>query len=180
MTRHVVLVGLPGSGKSTVGKLAADGLGAPLFDIDTLIVRQMGRPVAQIFGMLGEAAFRQMEREAVIAATGGAPAVIVPGGGWAAQPGQLEEVRPSSIVVYLRCRPASAVKRVEQGEARPLLTGPDPAERMRVLLEAREPYYRLADYVVETDTKPADKVAAEVIRLARQHGGWSEGRALSS
>ena len=100
MARHVVLVGLPGSGKSTVGKLAAEGLGAPLFDIDTLLVRQMGRPVAQIFGMLGEAAFRQMERDAVLAATAGErPAVIVPGGGWAAQPGQLEGARPSSIVV---------------------------------------------------------------------------------
>ena len=180
MPRHVVLIGLPGSGKSTVGQLAAQGLRAPLFDIDTLLARQMGRPVAQIFGMLGEAAFRQMEREAVVTAAGGSPAVIVPGGGWAAQPGELETVRSSSIVLYLRCRPTSAVKRVEQGEARPLLVGPDPAERMRVLLEAREPYYRLADYVVETDTKPADKVAGEVIRLARQHGGWPEGKTLSS
>ena len=180
MPRHVVLIGLPGSGKSTVGQLTAEGLGAPLFDIDTLLVRQMGRPVAQIFGMLGEAAFRQMERDAVVAAAGGCPAVIVPGGGWAAQPGQLETVRPSSIVVYLRCGPGVAVKRTEQGEARPLLAGTDPAERMRTLLEAREPYYRLADYVVETDRKPAEKVAVEVMKLARQHGGWPEGQTLLS
>jgi len=172
MPRHVVLVGLPGSGKSTVGRLAADALGAPLYDIDSLLVRQMGRPVAQIFGMMGEAVFRQMERDAVIAALGGPPALIVPGGGWAAQPGQLDGVRPSSIVVYLRCGPAVAARRTEQGEARPLLAGTDPAQRMKSLLEAREPWYQLADYVVVADSKTADQVALEVAELARRHGAW--------
>ncbi len=172
MPRHVVLVGLPGSGKSTVGRLAADRLGAPLFDIDSLLVRQMGRPVDQIFGMMGEAAFRQIERDAVSAASGGPPAVIVPGGGWAAQPGQLEAARPSSIIIYLKCGPGVAAKRIEQGEARPLVAGPDPAQRLKVLLEGREPWYRLADYVVASDTRAADGVAQEVVELARRHGGW--------
>ena len=63
--RHVLLVGLPGSGKSTVGELVAEALPAPLLDIDTLLVRQMGMPIAQIFGMVGEAGFRRMERDAV-------------------------------------------------------------------------------------------------------------------
>ena len=172
MPRHVVLVGLPGSGKSTVGRMAADGLGAALYDIDSLLVRQMGRPVAQIFGMMGEAAFRQMERDAVTAALEGVPAVIVPGGGWAAQPGQLEAVRPSSIVVYLRCSPAVAARRTEQGEVRPLLAGTDPAGRMKSLLDAREPWYRLADYVVDADSRKAEQVAQEVEQLARRHAGW--------
>ena len=172
MQRHVVLVGLPGSGKSTVGKLAADALGAPLFDIDSLLVRQMGRPVAQIFGMMGEAAFRQMERDAVVAATAGRPAVIVPGGGWAAQPGQLEAVRPSSIVLYLRCAAGVAAKRTESGEVRPLLAGTEPAQRMRALLEAREPWYRLADYVVDAEARPAEMVARDIVAAARQHAGW--------
>jgi shikimate kinase len=173
MRRHLVLVGLPGSGKSTVGRLAAEGLGAPLLDIDQLIVRQMGRPVAQIFGMMGEAAFRQMERDAVTAALGGAPAVIVPGGGWAAQPGQLETVRPSSIVIYLRCIPAVAARRAGQGEVRPLLAGTDPVQRMKALLEAREPWYRLADYVVDAGAGSADAVAKHITALAREHAGWS-------
>ena len=172
MPRHVVLVGLPGSGKSTVGRLAAEGLGAPLFDIDYLLVREMGRPVAQIFGMIGEAEFRRMERDAVLAATEGPPAVIVPGGGWAAQPGQLDRVRPSSIVLYLRCSPGVAVRRTEGGEVRPLLAGTDPVQRMRALLEAREPWYRLADYVVDAEARAAELVAGDVTAAARQHGGW--------
>ena len=177
MPRHVVLVGLPGSGKSTVGRIAAEGLGAPLFDIDSLLVRQMGRPVAQIFGMMGEAAFRQMERDAVMAALAGPPAVIVPGGGWAAQEGQMEAVRPSSIVVYLQCPPPVAAKRTEQGEARPLLAGTDPAQRMATLLEAREPWYKLADYVVDAGTPAVERVALSVEEVARRHAGWPAGKA---
>jgi hypothetical protein len=88
--RHILLVGLPGAGKSTVGTLAAEALPAPLLDIDGILTRQMGMPVAQIFGMVGEPRFRAMERDAVATAQAREPAVIIPGAGWAAQPGQME------------------------------------------------------------------------------------------
>jgi shikimate kinase len=172
MPRHIVLVGLPGSGKSTVGKLVADALSTFVIDIDALLVREMGMPVSQIFGMVGEARFRQMERDAVAAAQARDPCVIVPGGGWAAQPGQLETVRPASLVIYLKCFPATAIKRSQQGEARPLLAGGDPDQKMRALLEEREPFYRLADHQIDAERPPAEAVAAEVMNLARQHGGW--------
>ena len=124
MTRHIVLVGLPGSGKSTVGKLVSEALSADLIDIDGLLVREMGMPVSRrFFGMVGEARFRQMERDAVNAAQVRSPCVIVPGGGWAAQPGQVEAAKSSSLVVYLKCRAATASKRGQQGESRPLLAG---------------------------------------------------------
>ncbi len=174
MRRPLVLVGLSGSGKSAVGRLAAESLGAPLFDIDNLLVRQMGCSVAQMFGMLGEPKFRQMERDAVLAAITGPPGIIVPGGGWAAQPGQLEAVRPSAIIIYLKCDPAAAARRMDQGEVRPLLASGDPVERLRAQLQVREPYYRLADYVVETDRSPVESVAAAVAELARRHGGWHQ------
>jgi shikimate kinase len=172
MKRHVLLIGLPGAGKSTVGGLVAEGLGAPLLDIDSILVRQMGMPVAQIFGMVGEPRFRAMERDAVATAQAREPAIIVPGGGWAAQPGQLEAAKQACLTIYLRCTPATAARRSEQGEVRPLLVGTDPIERTRLLLQAREPFYRLADYEVSADVKAAPAVAQEVIRLARTHGGW--------
>jgi shikimate kinase len=172
MKRHVLLVGLPGSGKSTVGQLVAEGLPAPLLDIDGILVRQMGMPVAQIFGMVGEPRFRAMERDAVATAQAREPAVIVPGGGWAAQPGQMETARAACLIMYLKCGVATAARRSEEGEARPLLVGADPAERIRSLLAAREPFYKLADYEVAADAKTAAQVAQEVIRLARAHGGW--------
>ncbi|MGZ8399105.1 MAG: shikimate kinase [Gemmatimonadales bacterium] len=172
MSRHIVLVGLPGSGKSTVGRLVADALSAPLIDIDGLLVREMGMPVSQIFGMVGEARFREMERDAVNAAQGGAPGVIVPGGGWAAQPGHLDTAMTSCLSFYLRCLPATAAKRSQQGETRPLLAGVDPAQRMQTLFEEREPFYALAHHTVQTEHSAAEAVAAEVAALARHQGGW--------
>jgi shikimate kinase len=172
MPRHIVLVGLPGCGKSAVGKLVAEGLNTFVIDIDALLVREMGMPVAQIFGMVGEPRFREMERDAVNAAQARDPCVIVPGGGWAAQPGQLEAVKDTSLVIYLKCQASTAAKRSEQGEARPLLAGVDPAQRMRTLIEEREPFYLQAHHQVNTESVPPEAVAAEVMTLARQHAGW--------
>ncbi len=172
MRRHVMLVGLPGVGKSTVGRLVSEGLPAPLIDIDLLLVRQVGRPVDQIFGMMGEPVFRQLERDAVAAALAGDPAVIIPGAGWAAQPGQFERARDSSLIIYLRCTAGTAARRIEQGEARPLLAGVDPLQRMRALLEEREAFYRLADHEVAAGIHDAPALAAEVIQLSREHAGW--------
>jgi shikimate kinase len=172
MPRHLVLVGLSGAGKSTVGRLAAEQLGAPCIDIDAFLMRQMGMPVAQIFGMVGEAEFRSMERSAVRAALGGPPAVLVPGGGWAAQEGELDAARETSVIIYLRCQPTVAAKRAQQGETRPLLSGPDPAARLRAQLEAREPFYSRAHHEVRTDYKTAAEVAAEIVRLAKGEAGW--------
>jgi shikimate kinase len=173
MPRHLVLVGLPGCGKSTVGRDVAEALGAPLFDIDQLLVREMGMPVAQIFGMVGEARFREMEHKAVQAAVGAEePAMIVPGGGWAAQPGHMHWAGQSLCLrVYLRCQPKTAAKRADQGEARPLLAGTDPVDRMRKLLELREPFYKLADFEVAAE-QDAARVVAGVVDVARRHGGW--------
>jgi shikimate kinase len=172
MRRHVLLVGLPGSGKSTVGQLVADGLPAPLLDIDSILVRQMGMPIAQIFGMVGEPRFRAMERDAVNTAQAREPAVIVPGAGWAAQPGQLDAARRACLIFYMRCSAGTAARRTQEGEVRPLLVGVDAVERTRTLLAAREPFYKLADYEVSADVKAAPAVAEEIIRLARTHGGW--------
>jgi shikimate kinase len=171
--RHILLVGLSGSGKSTVGRLVADGLGAGLLDIDQLLVRQVGMPVSQMFGMLGELAFRRMERDAVAAAWAAeGPSVIVPGAGWAAQAGQMEAGKARSLTFYLQCPPKVAARRLEQGEERPLLAGTNPELRLTAQLKDREPYYRLADYEVAAGKRAAAEVAEEVMALARRHGGW--------
>jgi len=173
MPRHVVLVGLPGSGKTTVGQLVAEKLGASVIDIDQLLVRQIGMPVSQMFGMLGEPEFRRMERDAVVAAWAAeGPSVIVPGAGWAAQPGQMEAGKAKSLTFYLQCPPDVAARRLAGGELRPLLAGSDPEERLKAQLKDREPFYRLADYEVAAGKRSAAEVAADVTALARRYGGW--------
>jgi shikimate kinase len=172
MPRHLVLVGLPGCGKSTVGRIVAETLGVPMYDIDSLLVREMGMPVAQIFGMVGEPRFRDMEHKAVLAAAvAEEPAVIVPGGGWAALPGHMHIARQFALLIYLRCLATTAARRTDQGEVRPLLIGSDPVDRMRKLLELREPFYKLADFEVSAD-RPVDAVATAVVEVARQNAGW--------
>ena len=173
MRRHLVLVGLPGSGKSTVGKLVAARLGAAFVDIDAVLVRRMQMPIARMFGEFGEIRFRELEREAMEATLAGEPAVISPGGGWASQPGALESAAGRAYVIYLRTLVTTALGRVEEGELRPLLDGENPAERMRRLFHEREPFYRRADAEVKNDPpRTAEQAADEVLKLARAAAGW--------
>ena len=173
MKRHIVLIGLPGAGKSTVGRMVAERLKATYVDIDSILIRREGKPITMIFAEKGEPAFRDMERkevESALLAT--EPAVIVPGGGWAAQPGQLDGARGRGYFIYLKARAEVAAGRAEPSGTRPVLMGDDPVEQMRTLYKERDPYYAKADATVLTEAKPAEKVADEVLRLAQTNAGW--------
>ncbi len=172
MKRHVVLIGLPGSGKSTVGRLAAERLQAGFVDIDAIVERREGRPIAMIFAEKGEAAFREMERKEMETALAGEPAVIAPGGGWAAQPGAIDAAKTHALVIYLYTRPETASQRAAPEGTRPLSTGDDPVARMRQLQKEREQFYRGAHAQVDADRKAAPQVANEVVRLAQSSAGW--------
>ena len=172
MKKHVVLIGLPGAGKTTVGRMVAERLHAGFVDIDTILIRKEGKPIAMIFAEKGEPAFREMERKEVDAALSNEPAVIAPGGGWAAQPGVLEEAKSRGYFVYLNARAEVAAGRAEASGTRPVLMGDDPVARMRELFRTRDPYYAKADAAVQTEAKPAEKVADEVVRLAQTSAGW--------
>jgi shikimate kinase len=172
MKRHIVMVGLPGAGKTTIGALVAERLSCPFVDIDAIIVRRMQMPVARIFAELGETRFRSIERDTVTEALNGEPSVLAPGGGWAAQEGNLAAARVGAFVVYLKCMVTTVVRRVEGGASRPLMVGEDPVDTMRKLMLEREAWYRQADVEVKNDSRTAEQTADDVVMLARQQAGW--------
>lgn len=170
MRMHLVLVGLSGAGKSTVGPLLARRLDTHFTDIDLVIERATGLTVAELFAEEGEARFRARERQAVRDAFLLPPHVIAPGGGWAAQPGSLDDAAERALVVYLAVPPAVAAARLGDDAGRPLLAG-DPTGRLQALLGEREPWYRRSGPAVDAGLEP-EAVADRLLELARREAGW--------
>lgn len=168
MDRHVILVGLPGSGKSTVAPLVADALGLPFVDVDSVIVRRMGMPVERIFGEFGESRFRELEREAMADLLAGPVSVLAPGGGWAAQPGNIEAGKARGLIVYLKVPAATALARALEGTERPLLAGGEGLARMTALLLEREGHYMQAALTVDNQGDDPRVAAAEIVRWIRR------------
>jgi shikimate kinase len=165
---HVILIGLPGSGKSTVGPLVAAQLGFRFVDVDQVLELDVGLPVPAILEKLGEGRFRALEREAVEKfAAQVDPMVISPGGGWAAHGANLSRARAHALTVYLKTSVQVAAQRVIESGGRPLLPAGTEIQGMEQLLRKREVNYLAADAVVSTDGRPPGVVALEVVQLAR-------------
>lgn len=156
----VVLVGLPGAGKSKVGRLLAERLGVDHIDTDALVVEREGRPIADIFATDGEAAFRVMETKAVAEALTH-EAVVSLGGGAAATPA-VRNLLSGRTVVYIDAPHDELVRRTASKNHRPLLAQ-DPSGTLARLRTEREPHYRsVATIVVESGPGPVDDVVTAI------------------
>jgi shikimate kinase len=165
--RSLVLVGLPGVGKSTVGAAVAERLGWPFLDFDVEIERREGCSVAELFARRGERYFRDRERELTVELAGRVGVVLAPGGGWMAQPGLVALLRPPATIIYLAASPAEVARRLGAARAaRPLLGGDDPVARLERLLAEREPAYRRADAVIDTELFDEQEVIHTIAALA--------------
>jgi shikimate kinase len=161
---HVVLVGLPGAGKSTVGAMVAAKLGRTFLDFDTEIERRQGKPITQIFGELGEAGFRELERKLTEDLKAQGNMVLAPGGGWVGDPAVVALLRPPAILFYLRVRPETALKRLGgTAGGRPLLNRPDPLGEMTKLFEQRRAAYQAADHEIGTELMTAQQVTDQIV-----------------
>jgi shikimate kinase len=159
----VVLVGPPGSGKTTVGTLLAQRLGVDLRDTDADIVAAEGREVSEIFVDRGEAAFRALERDAVRTALEQHRGVLALGGGAVLDPGT-RDLLLGHRVVFLTVGLSDAVRRVGLGASRPLLLG-NVRGRLKALLDERYPLYReAAALTVDTDARTPEDIAEEIGR----------------
>jgi shikimate kinase len=161
-----ILIGPPGSGKTTVGALLAGRLGVSFTDTDTEVEAAAGKPVSDIFVEDGEPVFRDLERAAVARALDRRTGVVAVGGGAVLDP-RTQAALAGHTVIYLETGFAAAAKRVGLSQARPLLIG-NPRATLKILLDQRLPVYQqLATITVSTDDRePADVAADIVARLA--------------
>ncbi|MFK0249807.1 shikimate kinase [Amycolatopsis azurea] len=167
MTPRAVIIGPPGSGKSTVGPALAARLGLAFRDSDDDIVASAGKPITDIFAEEGEPAFRALEEEMVAKALSEHDGVLSLGGGAPITPGTRERLA-GHTVIFLNVGMAAGVQRAGLSTARPLLAGVNPRATYKALLDARLPVYReVATFEIETDRLTADEVVqAALIGLA--------------
>ena len=170
MAPKAVLVGLPGSGKSTIGRRLARALDVTMLDTDVAIEQKTGRRIADIFATDGEQEFRRIEEEVVRAALAEHEGVLSLGGGAVTTPG-VREALSGHTVVFLEISATEGVRRTGGNTVRPLLAGPDRAEKYRALMSQRVPLYRkVATIRVNTNRRnPGAVVRYIVARLQDPH-----------
>jgi 3-dehydroquinate synthase len=171
---NLVITGFSGTGKSLVAKEVARRLNWDFLDTDDEIVRQTGKPIAEIFREDGEGRFRELERETIKEACERQHTVIAIGGGAIVDPRNYELLARSGVIVCLEANPETIYERLFSEaacnpgtEVRPLLAGDNPLERIRQLKASRQPYYARADWTIHTDSLSITEVTDEVIRAWR-------------
>lgn len=145
------LIGLPGSGKSTVGRQLARRIALPFFDSDHVIEQRLGCSIREFFEREGEERFRDIEAKVLEELTAGPASVVSTGGGSVLRAENRERLHQRGSVVYLRSTPEEVFRRLRYDRNRPLLQVADPLQRLRDLYTVRDPLYReTAHFVIET------------------------------
>ena len=159
--RNLALIGFMGSGKSSTGQILAGQLNFHFLDTDALIEERAGKSISDIFADDGEAAFREWEGKVVDELETLSESVISTGGGLAANDANLASLKTHSLVVCLWAGPEAIWQRVRHQTHRPLLAGPSPQEDITKLLAEREPFYRKADILINTEMRSLKDVAQQ-------------------
>lgn len=165
-SRHVVLVGPMGSGKTTLGRALAMRLGLAFVDVDARIAEEAGCDIPVIFANEGEASFRAHESQALAELLAGEPAVIATGGGAVLTEANRDAMRDAGVVIYLQVDAATQLARLAGDTGRPLLDTPDRARRLADLQAIREPLYRdVAHHLFDSSALSPDAAAAALADL---------------
>lgn len=162
--QNLILVGMMGAGKTTVGRLLARRLKRSFHDSDEVIEQRCGVRIPVIFEIEGEAGFRARERQAIAELCALDGAVIATGGGAVLAPENRTAIAGSGTVIYLHARPAHLWHRVRHDRNRPLLATPDPQKRLEELYAQRDPLYReVADIVVDTGRQSVQTLTKDLL-----------------
>ena len=163
---RVLLIGFMGSGKTSVGKRVAAGLGWRFADFDDAIEAEAGMSVAEIFATRGEPYFRAFEERVAERLLAGRNVVLATGGGWAAAPGRLRGVPAGTATFWLQVSAPEALRRASGAAGtRPLLARPDAPEEALRLISRRAPYYKEAMWAVDTERSSVDDVSASILEI---------------
>lgn len=167
----ITLIGLPGGGKSTVGRQLAKRLGLPFFDSDAVIEKRIACSIRSFFEREGEAAFRDIEQQVLAELLQGEACVLATGGGSVLREANRVALRTHSTVVYLHAATGELARRLKHDTQRPLLQVGNPQAKLRELYQARDPLYReTAHFVVETG-KPTVTHLVNMIVMQLELGG---------
>jgi shikimate kinase len=166
--RSIVLIGMMGVGKSSIGRRLGARLGIPFVDADAEIEKAAGMSIADIFARHGEAAFRNGEARVIARLLSSGPQVLATGGGAVMNPATRALIQEKGVSIWLSAEFELLLRRISKRKAeRPMLQTADPAATLRELLAAREPIYAQADLTVQSRDVPHDAVVAEIVeRLA--------------
>jgi shikimate kinase len=166
--RSIVLIGMMGVGKSSIGRRLGARLAIPFVDADAEIERAAGMSIADIFARHGEAAFRSGEARVIARLLNGGPQVLATGGGAVMNPATRALIQERAVSIWLSAELDLLLRRISKRKTeRPMLQTADPAATLRELLAEREPIYAQADLTVQSRDVPHDAVVAEIIeRLA--------------
>lgn len=175
----LALVGLPGSGKSTVGKALARRVGVPFWDSDQVIEQTIGCPISEYFAREGEESFRDIEQQVLRDLIVQGPGILSTGGGAVLRTANRELLKSQTEAVYLRSTPESLVRRLRHDSTRPLLQVADPLQKLQELFAQRDRLYReVASLVVDTG-RPSVSV---LVRGILQHSSnrWRQPAAVKT
>ncbi len=159
---NLALIGFMGCGKSTVGHMVARDLKFSFVDTDSLVEERAGISVAEIFRSEGESVFRKLEKEVISDLAGKQELVIATGGGAVLNPENFESLKTHALLVCLWAKAESIHERTKHQKHRPLLQREDPLGVIRQMLTEREPFYKQADVIVNTELRPQREVVAQV------------------
>jgi shikimate kinase len=175
-SRTVALVGLPGSGKSTIGRQLARRLGLPFFDSDAVIEQRIGGTIRAFFEEHGEDRFRDLEAEVIASLVDGETKVLSTGGGSVLRAPNRQLLHDRTQVVYLRSSPEEVFRRVRHDRNRPLLQVDDPLQKLRDLHAQRDPLYaETAHFTIDTG-RPSVATLVNMIVMQLDMSDISQGR----
>jgi shikimate kinase len=161
--RSLVLVGMMGAGKSSIGRKLAQRLNLHFVDADTEIEQAAGMSISEIFARHGEAYFRAGEARVIARLLDGGPQVLATGGGAFMHPQTREAIRAKAVSIWLRAEYDVLMKRIRRRNDRPMLKTDDPGETLRRLMQERDPVYAEADVTVHSRDVPHEIIIAEII-----------------